>query len=326
MRDQRDPNGSRTRSEIVRLRRREQTQKRLTQSTILATRPLPPVASRTAVTYLPPSQQAASHAKRHYQASLSMPGIEISMPAIHFSREDIKWRLFSGFLSLVLGAALYLAWDLPQFRVAAAQVYGNQRVGTDEINAVLAAAGQPIFTLMPGQLATRLRLNYPELVSAKVGVGLPNVVVVEVAERKPVIAWQQGGGFTWIDQNGVAFRPRGTADNLIAVTAMGSPPAGPPSGNDPLSPVPYISADIVKAIQTLAASLPQGTTMEYDPQYGLGWSDSRGWKAYFGSDALDMALKLQVYQSLVNSLTQKGIYPALIDVQYANAPYYRMSQ
>jgi hypothetical protein len=194
---------------------------------------------------------------------------------------------------------------------------------------VMSVTGQPIFTLMPSDLGTRLRLNYPELLSANVTLGLPNTVTVKVVERKPVILWQQGNGYTWIDATGVAFRPRGAVDGLIQVAALGSlttPPHGVPSQTDPLSPIPYLSADLVKAIQALAPSVPQGASLVYDPQYGLGWSDGRGWQAFFGSSAKDMALKLQVYESLVTSLTQQGIAPAFISVQYANAPYYRMSQ
>lgn len=96
--------------------------------------------------------------------------------------------------------------------------------------------------------------------------------------------------------------------------------------NDPLSPLPYLSAEMVKAIETLAPKVPAGTTMIYDHQNGLGWSDSRGWKVTFGDDPQDMALKLQVYQSLVASLAQQGVTPAFISVQYVNAPYYRISQ
>ncbi len=92
-----------------------------------------------------------------------------------------------------------------------------------------------------------------------------------------------------------------------------------------MSPAPYISPDLVKAIQAIAPAVPQGTTVEYDPEYGLGWPDSRGWKVWFGTDVSDMPLKLEVYKSLVDSLTQKRIQPAFISVQYANAPYYRMN-
>jgi hypothetical protein len=54
--------------------------------------------------------------------------------------------------------------------------------------------------------------------------------------------------------------------------------------------------------------------------------DSRGWQAYFGADPKDVALKLRIYQSLVDSLAARGIYPAFISVVHADAPYYRMEQ
>jgi hypothetical protein len=66
--------------------------------------------------------------------------------------------------------------------------------------------------------------------------------------------------------------------------------------------------------------------MTYDPQDGLGWTDSRGWKVYFGTNAKDMPLKVRVYQSLVDSLMARGLYPAFISVAYPDAPYYRMAQ
>jgi hypothetical protein len=322
-------NRARSRAEIVRMRRRDQAQRRVTESSTLATRPLPPITSRASMTYTVPQKATPPSSPRRYQTALSMPGFEIRLPTIRVTSVGIKSRLLSGFLSLLLGSALYLAWTLPEFHAAAARVNGNARLSADEINAVLSVTGQPIFTLMPADMETRLRLNYPELVSAQVILSLPNTVTVNIVERKPLILWQQVSGYTWIDGTGVAFRPRGNADGLILVTALGpntTPPPGLPSEKDPLSPIPYISADLVKAIQTLAPGVPPGTTLVYDAQYGLGWSDSRGWQAYFGSSAKDMTLKLQVYQSLVTKLTQQGISPAFISVQYANAPYYRMSQ
>jgi len=315
-----------TRAEMVRMRRRQQTQKRLTQSSMLATRPLPPVTSREAQGYIAPKRSANPNVNRRYQASISLAGVHVQMPAISLPRMDFGWRWLSLLLSLALSVALYLMWTLPEFRVAAATVNGNQRLSAEEINAVLGTAGQPIFNLTPLDLETRLRLNYPELASAKVAVTLPNALTVNVTERKPIILWQQNGGYTWIDENGVAFRPRGAADNLISVVALTAPAPGLPSANDPLAPVPFLSPDMVKAIQILAPNLPAGTPMIFDPSYGLGWSDSRGWQVFFGSDAKDIVLKLQVYEAMAASLTQNGIYPAFISVQYANAPYYRMSR
>jgi hypothetical protein len=311
---------------MVRMRRRQRVQRRVMQSTELVGRPLPPITSREAAHYIMPKRTAAPSTRRRFQASISMPGVQVRMPSITMPHVTVSWRWASLMLTLLLGAALYLAWTQPTFRVVAANVSGNQRLGADEINAVLSVSGQPIFTLIPSELETRLRLNYPELVSAKVSVSLPNIVSVKVAERGPAILWQQDSGYTWIDNSGVAFRPRGTAENLIPVAALAAPAPGLPSADDPLSPVPYVSADLVKAIKTLAPSVPAGSTLIYDPRYGLGWTDSRGWQVFFGSKAQDMSMKLQVYQALVDSLTQRGIYPAFISIQYANAPYYRMSQ
>ena len=315
-----------TRAELVRTRRRQQVQKRPKQNSALATRSIPPVVSRTAMSDFTQQRATPAPTNRRFQAAFSMAGFELRMPAVRLPRVEVGSRLLSLFLCLLLGTTIYLSLTLPDFRVTNAQVYGNQRLSAAEINSVLSVSGQAIFTLMPTDLETRLRLNYPELTSASVTLGLPNIVNVKIVERQPVILWQQGGGYTWIDQNGVAFRPRGTATNLIQVDAQASPPPGLPVVNDPLSPLPYLLPDMVKAIQILGPSVPAGTTMVYDPQNGLGWSDARGWRITFGDNPKDMALKLQVYQSLVASLTEKGITPAFISVQYANAPYYRMSQ
>jgi len=315
----------RTRAEAVRSRRREQSQKRVSKSSIMATRPLPPITSRDGTTYAGRQRPTMPTTRRKFNSSLSMPGIEVRMPAIQITSTGVRSRLFSFFLSLLLGTALYLAVTLPEFQAAPAQVSGNQRISAQDINAVLGASGQSIFTLTSGELETRLRLNFPDLEAASVTIGLPNTVSVRVTERQPVLLWQQGDGYTWIDANGVAFRPRGTPGNLIPVAAFAAPPAPTTVTGDALSPSAYISPDLVKAIQTIAPTVPQGSTVEYDPKYGLGWADSRGWKVFFGTNVGDMALKLEVYKSLVDSLAQKGIQPAFISVQYASAPYYRMN-
>ena len=315
-----------SRAEMVRTRLRQQAKKRPVLNSVITTRTLPPIVSRAGLTYVSQQKTIPSSTKRRFQAAFSLPGFEMRLPAISLPHVEVKSRIISFLLCLLLGTALYLAFTLPEFRVTGAQVYGNQLLSADEINSVISSTGQPIFTIMPSELETRLRLNYPELISAKVTLGLPNILIVNIVERKPVILWQQGGGFTWIDTSGIAFRPRGSAGNLIPVSALASPTPVLLTGNDPLSPSPYISVDMVKAIQILAPSVPTGTTMVYDPRNGLGWLDTRGWQVSFGSNPKDMALKLQVYQSLVSSLTKQGIFPTFISVQYANAPYYRMSQ
>jgi cell division septal protein FtsQ len=179
--------------------------------------------------------------------------------------------------------------------------------------------------LNPLDLETRLRLNYPELASVRVSVALPNLVTVDVRERKPAVRWEQGGGYTWIAEDGIAFKPRGELVGLISVVAASAPPVAGAVA-DPLTPAPFISADMIQVLHGLASHVPPGQSILYDARMGFGWTDPRGWRAYFGATPSDIELKMRVYESLVDSLTQRGIHPALINVTYPTAPYYRMTQ
>ena len=120
-------------------------------------------------------------------------------------------------VAVLLGIVIYLALYLPFFRVPNATVLGNNRLTREEIESVTGVIGQSIFTVQPDEVETRLRMNYPELLSAQVKVYLPNHVYITVSERQPVILWQQDGGYTWIDATGVAFRPRGAVTGLVPV-------------------------------------------------------------------------------------------------------------
>jgi hypothetical protein len=141
----------------------------------------------------------------------------------------------------------------------------------------------------------------------------------------PLIRWEQGGGYTWVAQDGIALRPRGEMVGLIPVVALSAPPVEE-DGSDRLTPMPFISTEMVQALKGLAGHVPAGTPILYEKSYGFGWNDPRGWRVYFGTSASDVELKVQVYESMVSSLTQRGISPAMINVTYPTAPYYRMSQ
>jgi hypothetical protein len=258
--------------------------------------------------------------------ALGLPEIHLHKPNTTAPNTYSRWRIVSFSITILLGAAIYLALTLPYFHVSSATVLGNNRISREEIESVLGLVGQSIFTVQPDDMAARLRMNYPELVSAEVNAYLPNRVYITLTERQPVILWQQGDAYTWVDSLGVAFRPRGDMPGLISVNAATVPPAGVSSSTDPLTPPPFMQEDLVKSILALAPTLPAGSTMVFDPVYGLGWNDSRGWKAFFGTSSKDMALKIRVYQSLVDSLASRGRVPEFISVVYPDAPFYRMVQ
>jgi len=354
-----------SRSEVVRQRRLEQIrqqqqqeheQQATVQRQTRAPRPqkkqsraksgyreLPPITSRGVVNDFAIERRKKA-GKRRFNADISLPLPKIRALSLPRMRIRLRWRLLSFFLVLLFGTGLYLFWSMPDFRVTMAQVTGNQRISADEINSVLGLNGYPVFLLVPEQIEMHVLRNYPELASVDVTVSLPNIVAVNVIERQPVILWQQDGGYTWIDETGRAFRPRGDAPGLIVVQALSAPPAmstpvpasldSDETGQAPVSvpeeellaPTPFISEQTVKALIALAPHVPPGTPILYHPATGLSWTDGRGWQAIFGHSGDDIEAKVLVYQAMVDWLAQRGIRPILINVSYPSAPFYRLEQ
>jgi len=313
-----------TRAEIARRRRAQRAVKEMEQTKKHATRPVVPVTTRTRPA--PVSSRPLLVAKpRRFNIALGLPEFHLDKPKLVMPRMRANLRFASIIISLLLGVVIYLAFSLPYFYVPTATVLGNNRISKEEITNVTGVVGQSIFMIKPDDLETRLRTNYPELLSAEVKAYLPNHVYVTVTERTPVILWQKGEGYTWIDREGVAFRPRGLEAGLVPVLAVDEPLPGTAVSNDPFSPPPYMQKELVDAVLALSPLLPAGTTMTFDSTHGLGWKDPRGWQAFFGTSANDMPLKARVYQSLVDSLMSRSVYPAIINVVYPEAPFYRMA-
>ena len=325
-----------TRSDLVRLRREQDSGKRAERARKIATRTAPPVTTRTRQENVRSTRRSARSdsgvsrtgrsPRRRYHLALLPVAPDAEMRGISISRPHLGRRMFSFVVVALLATALYFAFNSPQLRVTGAQVSGNRMLTPQEINTSLEITGKPVFLLIPSQLEKSLRLSYPELLSAKVEISLPNTVSVQIAERQPVIRWQQGDGYTWIAEDGIAFRPHGDDTGLISVVALSAPPVEGLVSPDELTPAPFISPDLVQTVKGLAAHVPPGVPILYDPKSGLGWNDPRGWRAYFGTSARDVELKMRVYESLVTSLIQRGIQPALINVTYPAAPYYRLTE
>ncbi len=320
-----------SRSEMVRLRRAQTQTKRMDRVVKETTHPVPVIKARAKQSA--PKRKPVQNARRRFR--IALPRIPLARPnfrAISIPRPRFGWRFVSFILSAIFGAALYYAFNLPQLRATEAQVTGNQILTPVDVNSVINIAGQPIFLIDASELETRLRLNYPELVSVRASVDLPNLITVHVSERKPAIRWEQFGVYTWVAEDGVAFKPRGEMIGLISVVAESAPPVGGGEASfvsaqdGPLNPAPFISVEMVRTIKGLAGHVPPGMSILYDERMGFGWNDPRGWRVYFGTSANDVELKMRVYESMVNSLTQRGIRPALINVTYPTAPYYRMTQ
>jgi hypothetical protein len=314
-----------TRADLVRIRREREDAQQMKRAALEAARPVPQVTTRTNPDVARPRRKSANPVRGRRRFQVALPKSQTDFRRINMPRLRLGWRSLSLIFATALGLLIYLAFQRPELRVVEAEITGNRLLAPSELNSVLNVAGQPIFVLIPGDLETRLRLHYPELVSVKVDVSMPNHVSVNIMERQPVIRWEQAGGYTWIAEDGIAFRPRGEVLGLISVVAL-SGPAIEPVSVDPLTPAPFITTEMVQSLKGLASHVPPGEPVLYDAGLGFGWNDPRGWRVYFGTSANDVELKMRVYESMVDSLTQRGIRPALINVTFPTAPYYRMSQ
>jgi len=303
-----------TRAEAARQRRAQNAAKELQKTTQRAHTP------RAAARFTQPV------VSRRYQSALGIPHVAArGGSALNAQPQDRKWKRVSLGSALLLGLLIILALTLPYFNIPSVTVLGNHLLTREELTNAAAVIGQSIFTVQPQDVETRLRTNYPELLSVHAKAYLPNHIYITVEERQPVILWQRNDAYTWIDSNGVAFRPHGQAEGLVFVNAQADPPLGAPFAENPLLPPPYMQPELTQAILALAPLVPADTFMVYDAAYGLGWNDSRGWQVFFGARAYDMPLKTRVYESLLASLSARGITPTFISVVYPEAPYYRMA-
>lgn len=325
-----------TRAEIVRQRRKQEEARQLANPSLpvqkrISTPPAPAMTSRNvsvdaATVRVKPAPKAA----RQYQAVASAPATSTTplarLRAPSLPRVRVGWRWLSFILMLACGAAIYYAFTLPMFRVGASTLTGNQFITSPEVDQAMGLSGEAIFLVVPSQAENSLRLTFHEIKSAHVSVQLPNQILVQITERVPVMRWEQGGAFTWVDEEGVAFRPRGEVGGLVVINASAPPPPGPRSASDPYAPAPFVDPQIVAAARLLAPYVPQGSALLYDSKYGIGWTDTRGWTVWFGASPEQMDLKLRVYIVLVDSLAQRGITPLMINVAFPDAPYYRLGQ
>ncbi len=259
--------------------------------------------------------------RKGYDLAFSLGRTDVRAPLLTIPHFSPRW--VSGALTLFLAFTLYTLWTASTFTVSAAEVSGNERLTPQDVYSGLGVAGQPIFKAIPDQMMKNLRTAFPDLASVAVQVKFPNQVAVQVVERMPILQWYQDGKTTWIDAHGVAFMPRGQVEGLVQISASGSPAGLIPDPKKSFYDQVFIQPEMVKAIVALSPYVPQGVSMTYDPQYGMGWQDPRGWMVYFGQNIDDIQMKLQVYQSMVDTFNHQGIQPTLISVEYLDAPFYK---
>jgi cell division protein FtsQ len=289
----------------------------------------PPVMARAArITASGAQVRQKRPLKRRYDISLGVTGAEArlpTMPVVSFS-----WRFVSGAMFLLMALCVFNLWSSPAFKIDTIQVDGENRLSQGDINTVLGIIGESIFLVTPQELEENLLTAFPELTAVDIDIALPADVLIKIEERKPVMSLIYKDVEYWIDSEGVAFAPRGNPGKLIRVetqSELADIQQSDQADDSPLlTPRITVNPDLVSAVQNIGGTLPEDTLILYDQEHGLGWNDPQGWQVYFGQDTQDIEMKLVVYEALVESLVEEGVYPAMISVEYVHAPYFRMEQ
>jgi hypothetical protein len=112
---------------------------------------------------------------------------------------------------LVSGGVIYGAAGTPVFGFDRLDVTGTVLTSTDTIRERIALEpGTNLVTLATQPLSDRVR-SIPAVADARVSVGLPDLVRVEVIERRAVVLWAVGSRRYAVDAGGLLFAEVGEA-------------------------------------------------------------------------------------------------------------------
>jgi len=278
--------------------------------------------------------------RRKVHVPLKSKGVELQIPA--FLRLKFGWRAISGAIFVLSLVVIICFSSLSTFEVSAVNLEGAERLSGEEILSKVGLVGDLIIAVQPEVVKASVEASFPSLSSVDVSVGLPASVSIQVTERLPLVLWQFDNASYWIDAEGILFTPHGEAEVLLTVSASAYPPAAPDpvvteeeieeekaegSEESPTADKPVTSRttpEFVQGILALKAYIPEGSMLYYDPEFGLGWQDPSGWMVYCGKDITEMNLKLKEYQTIVETLSAQDIVPALISLEFVDAPFYRL--
>jgi hypothetical protein len=315
-----------------------------------------PVTVRNATFGTPVRRRVATtNPRRQYYVALNTPGAELRLPALPTLRPGP--RLLSGLIAIICLIGIFSMLFSSLFIVGAPVVKGLERLTQADIEAALDIANMNAVEIDTGVLRAALLERFDILDSATVTVGLPNTLSVRVKERTPSFVWQMGDQTRWGDENGFLFAPAGESPQLLTITSPDAPPfqvtpeqlaaiqaaeanletamledegveaaravlekAKNPSG------ARQIDQHLLTAALKLTTLLPEGTNLTYTNMRGLGWQDAGGWDVYIGSDLSNFDHKYALYQSIIQQLNGQGITPAVISVEYLEAPYYQLER
>jgi hypothetical protein len=220
-------------------------------------------------------------------------------------------------LFLALGGLVYWVASSPEFSASRVSIAGNRLMTAGELEAVASVSGVNLFWLRPAELGQRLRL-LPPVESANVSLELPDHVLIEVKEREPVAIWLAGDTPFLVDRDGLLLAARPAARPLTMIRDV---------SNQALAPGSRVNVDAVRNISVLENLLaqtfgPQPRQYEYAHESGINVIQAIGPRLVIGATD-DLEWKIGAIQAIVRHLEANRVSAQLIDVRFADRPYFR---
>lgn len=219
---------------------------------------------------------------------------------------------------ILLGIAVWglmTIYTSPDFQVSRPEVTGIEYLSPSRIRTIVGVTGHSIFDVDPAQILGILE-SLPEIQSAQVEVQWPNKVMIQVEERQPVLAWNDGGQSWLLSADGLAFYMRDSIPGLVYVHSL-TPVL---DLDEPLKPA--LGKEKIKAAYDLSLLLNMESPLLYDQRYGFGFRDDRGWMAYFGTSG-DMVIKFRIYSEIAEKLAREGYPATLVSLADLEGIFYR---
>ena len=245
------------------------------------------------------------------------PGVmqyEIAIPTLGRSAERSRSpvRLVSVFLLVASIWLVYWFSSNDLFYVQSIQVTGNDRLAEGDLLAMSGLQGVNIFWV-DTRVVEQSFEALPDIASVRVSCSLPADCRVQLVERTPFLVWRQGNAEAWIGEDGIVLPARGDLQDATVLDATGSTALRPGDQVDP---------ELVTTVAELKQLIPDVRLYEYSENNGLSFHNGYGWKIQLGAGP-EIESKLEVLDVLTKRLIDQGIAPALVDVRYPEAPYYR---
>jgi len=245
------------------------------------------------------------------------------------------WRRIITMFALLVIAIVGVSFALSStnFQVHQIDIMGAQNPGLVDSIQRMGIQGQNIFLLDVGDLTTRIEA-LPMVDSVNLSKRLPNLVIIEIVERTPVLLWQTEKGTFIVDRKGVVIGPAGDTtdtDHLTTVVDVRE------KAMQQLHPGSLLNAaDVAFAMQVNTGlqhlSGVSSFTLHYDvvPRQGRRGSfivvSSKGWLAYLGGadDTNPLDNRLIELQQILSLTQQKQLKLATVDLRFGLRPVYTL--